>query len=83
MCLRSGLKGDLWRIIRVIKTRKVSKSGSIMIPMATAGIFSKRNGLSGASTCPRSMNLMVRMAVTIPMSKEPVSPMKIFAGVML
>jgi hypothetical protein len=37
ICLRSGWKGELPRIILVAKTLKVSKRGRISIPIATAG----------------------------------------------
>src|SRR5580693_4964537 len=62
----------------MLTTRNVSKSGTIKIAKPIAGADSRGNPREGSAATV--INFITKTEFKRPMSKEPVSPIKIFAG---
>ena len=69
-------------MILKIKTLSVSNNGKIKMAIATDGAELKVYGESTITLC-NSINFIAKIEHTVPKSKAPVSPINIFAGVML
>ena len=81
MWFLSAWKGDLFRNILIVKTRSISKRGTIKIPITIAG---PENNLKSVVKCSLISIIFIASIDSIkPSSIEPVSPIKIFEGVIL
>ena len=80
--MRSAVNGDTPVEMRRINTLKVSNIGPIRIATARAGA-EKISGVLVTVTLLSSINLMAITTDIKPISSEPVSPIKILAGVIL
>ena len=78
ICVLSGLNGDFPFKARFANTRKVSNKGTIKTPIATAG--TDFMAIVGGKILFNSMNFIVKILQTKPITSEPVSPINIRAG---
>ena len=64
--------------ILIANTLAVSNNGTIKILIAIRGAFSNKKGRPTYASGVSAKNFKVRMLITKPTTKEPVSPIKIF-----